>query len=255
MLRIRLYLTRPQLNWGVRPTGSLNRVHGMETFERCVACLLLAAVAGACRDTGHTSHSHAAAAAASGVSRADAGLGARDPRFIPLAPFSGDVQLLLGDPDSAGPFVMRINELAGTIVPPHTHPVDEHITVVQGTWLFGVGERYDTAALHALPTGAYAFAPAGTTMFAASPDAAVVQIFGNGPFRIIWRDGLATLDQPGSTTFHFRRGDTVSGPRGDGVIREGYASGPVIQYELQLSDGRHVMASERDLHQKKLPAR
>jgi quercetin dioxygenase-like cupin family protein len=227
----------------------------MNTLERRLAYFLLAVAAGACRDTGQTSHSHAAAAAASGVSRADAGLGARDPRFIPLAPFSGDVQLLLGDPDSTGPFVMRINELAGTIVPPHTHPVDEHITVVQGTWLFGVGERYDIAALHALPTGAYAFAPAGTTMFAASPAAAVVQISGNGPFRITWRDGLATLDQPGSTTFHFRRGDTVSGPLGDGVIREGYASGPVIQYELQLSDGGHVMASERELQRKNPPAR
>jgi hypothetical protein len=212
------------------------------------ACLVVAL--GACERASPTPHSHAAAAV-SGVSRADSGLGARDPRFIPLAPFSGDVQLLLGDPDSTGPFVMRINELAGTIVPPHTHPVDEHITVVGGTWWFGVGERYDSAALHALPTGGYAFAPAGTTMFAASPEAAVVQISGNGPFQITWRDGLATLDAPASTTFHFRRGDTLSGPRGDGVVREGYASGAVIQYELQMTDGRRIMASEKDLRRRK----
>jgi hypothetical protein len=77
-------------------------------------------------------------AAASGVARADGGLGPRDQRVIPLRPMSGDVEILYGDPEAAGePFVMRIRELPGTIVPPHSHPVDEHITVVQGTWYFG----------------------------------------------------------------------------------------------------------------------
>jgi quercetin dioxygenase-like cupin family protein len=213
----------------------------------CFGIVLSIAALG-CRNA--APHAHGATDAALGVERADAGLGVRNPRFIPLRPFAGDVQLLLGNPDSSGPFVMRINELAGTIVPPHTHPVDEHITVVQGTWWFGVGERYDSTALHALPTGAYAFAPAGVTMFGASPEAAIVQVSGTGPFHITWREGLATLDSPGRTVFQYRRGEQVSSPRGVGVVREGFASGALIQYELQAPDGTRFMASEQMLRSK-----
>jgi len=154
------------------------------------------------------------------------------------------VQLLLGDPDSAGAFVMRINELPGTIVPPHSHPVDEHVTVVQGTWWFAFGDRYDSTALRAVPTGGYVFAPAGATMFAASPDSAVVQVSGMGPFHIRWRDGLASLDEPNGVRFRYHRGDTVSTRRGLAVVREGYASGSVIQYELTTLAGARFMASE-----------
>lgn len=126
-----------------------------------------------------------AMAAASGVARADSGRGPRDPRTIPLGPMSGDVEVLYGDPDAEGqPFVMRIRELPGTIVPPHSHPVDEHITVVQGTWYFGVGESYDSTALKELKAGSYAFAPGGATMFARSPELAIVQVHGVGPFHI-----------------------------------------------------------------------
>jgi hypothetical protein len=43
----------------------------------------------------------------------------RQHRIVPLRPLTGE------------PFVMRIRELPGTIIPPHKHPVDEHITVIQ----------------------------------------------------------------------------------------------------------------------------
>jgi quercetin dioxygenase-like cupin family protein len=192
-------------------------------------------------------HQAGATAAASGVSRADSGLARRDPRFIPLRPMAGDVELLLGDPDSAGPFVMRIHELPGTIVPPHTHPVDENVTVVQGTWWFGLGERYDSTALHQLPAGAYAFVPAGRPMFAASPTDAIVQVSGMGPFHIAWQGGLATLEEPGSVRFRWQRGDTLRSPRGTGVVTAGYASGDLIEYELHSADGSRFMATEAEL--------
>ncbi|HEX2188705.1 MAG TPA: cupin domain-containing protein [Longimicrobiaceae bacterium] len=185
--------------------------------------------------------------AASGVARADGGRGPREPRMIPLGPMSGDVEILYGDPEAVGqPFVMRIRELPGTVVPPHSHPVDEHITVVQGTWYFGVGETFDSAALRALPAGSYAFAPGGTTMFARSPEAAVVQVHGVGPFHIHWRDGLVTLDDAGAdSTFRFRRGDEVATERGRGRIRNGYASGALVQYEIERADGELFMAEQR----------
>jgi len=164
----------------------------------------------------------------------------------------GDVEFLYGHPDSAGrPFVMRIRELPGTIVPPHQHPVDEHITVVSGTWYFGAGERFDSTALRELKAGAYAFAPAGTTMFGYSPDGAVVQVHGIGPFHIHWRDVVRLLDEAGgAVAFRFRKGDEVVSPRGPGHIRQGYASGTLVQYEVVRSDGSIFMVREEQLRRR-----
>src|SRR5215467_10996454 len=112
-----------------------------------------------------------AMAMTSGVARADGEKGLNQSLVIPLRKMSGDVEILYGDPEVAGqPFVMRIRELPGTVVPPHSHPVDEHITVVKGTWYFGFGERYEQSALQELKTGSYAFAPKGSWMFGYAPE-------------------------------------------------------------------------------------
>jgi quercetin dioxygenase-like cupin family protein len=195
------------------------------------------------------SEPHSAMAAATAVTRADAGKGPREYRIIPLRPMSGDVEILYGDPDSAGaPFVMRIRELAGTIVPPHAHPVDEHITVVQGTWYFGLGDTFDVGKLAELRAGAYAFAPKGRSMFGYAPEEAIVQVHGMGPFEIDWHGGLKTLeDAEARSTFRYSRDQRVIAARGDGRIVAGYASGKLIQYEIEESSGRRFMANEEDL--------
>lgn len=146
---------------------------------------------------------------------------------------------------------MRIRELPGTRIPLHSHPGDEHITVVEGTWYFAVGEEWDSTALQELRPGAYAFAPAGSTMFAYSPEGAVVQVHGVGPFHIRWRHGNATLDDPdGPPRFRFRKGDEIVSPRGRGRIRQGYASGALVQYEIESEDGSLFMAEEEALRRR-----
>ena len=190
--------------------------------------------------------------AASSVTAAEASADPKAFRVVPLRPMTGDVEMLFGHPDTVGrPFVMRIRELPGTMVPPHSHPVDEHLTVVSGTWYFGVGERFDSMALRKLEVGAYAFAPAGTTMFAYSPDGGVVQVHGVGPFHITWRHGLAVLDEPGAAVvFRFRKGEMVDTPRGVGRIEQGYASGTIIQYQIEGVDGTRFMADESRLRRR-----
>jgi quercetin dioxygenase-like cupin family protein len=165
-----------------------------------------------------------------------------------LRPMSGDVEILTGDPEKPGePFVMRIRELPGTMIPLHSHPVDENITVVQGTWYFAVGERWDKAALTPIRAGDYAFAPKGSTMFGYCPDGAIVQIHGVGPFVIHWLHGAKTLTDPdAASTFKFRRDDRVKTPRGEGVIKEGYASGDIVQYEVETATGARFMANESE---------
>jgi quercetin dioxygenase-like cupin family protein len=193
--------------------------------------------------------SRAPMAAASGVARTDAGKGLRESRIIPLKSMAGDVEILYGDPEASGePFVMRIRELPGTIVPPHSHPVDENITVVQGTWYFGLGEEYEAEALQELQAGSDAFAPKGSTMFGYSATGAIVQVHGVGPFRIHWHGGLHTLDDPDAkSVFRFARGTRVMFKSQNGRVAEGYASGKIVQYEIEASDGQRFMASEHEL--------
>lgn len=192
---------------------------------------------------------HSAMAAATGVARADGGKGPREQRIIPLGKMEGDVEILYGDPERDGePFVMRVHELPGSIVPPHSHPVDEHITVVSGSWFFALGQEFDRKALTEIKAGGYAFAPKGSWMFGYCPDGAIVQVHGVGPFRIHWRGGLHTLnDADSSSVFRFARGTSVSDSRRAGKIVEGYASGTIIQYEIVEKSGAHFMASEEDL--------
>ncbi|MEX2272669.1 MAG: cupin domain-containing protein [Vicinamibacterales bacterium] len=188
-----------------------------------------------------------------------AGLGqsreARQHRIIALQPMSQDVEVLHGDPNAVGePFVIRIRELEGGIIPPHKHPVDEHITVLQGTLYFGVGDKFDRAAMKEIKAGGYAFIPKGSTMFGYTPEAAIVQVHGVGPFHIhwragnTWRDSLKTLDDPdAASVFKFKKGELVVAKRGTGRIRQGYDSGEFIGYEIERADGSLFMAEEGEL--------
>ena len=218
-----------------------------DAIVRVLAVVLLAGCATS-RKAVHDDHS--GMAAATGVTRADGGKGPREHRIIPLKKMEGDVEILYGDPESddGHPFVMRIHELPGAIVPPHSHPVDEHITVVEGTWYFAQGQEFDKAALREIKAGGYAFAPKGSWMFGYSPDGAIVQVHGVGPFRIRWRGGLHSLnDADAKSVFRFGRGMRVADSRRAGKIVEGYASGKIIQYEIEAENGERFMASEEDL--------
>ncbi len=174
---------------------------------------------------------------------------------IPIAPMSQDVQILFGNPETVGePFVMRIRELPGGFIPPHKHPIDEHITVVQGTLYFGVGDKFDYAAMKELKAGSYAFIPKGSTMFGYTPEAAIVQVHGIGPFHIHWRAGkewrnsLKTLDNPDAASiFKFKKGERVIAKRGRGRIRQGYDSGEMIGYEIETENGGLFIALEEDV--------
>jgi quercetin dioxygenase-like cupin family protein len=176
-------------------------------------------------------------------------------RIIPIHPMTEDVEVLYGDPEKPGePFVLRIRELPGGIIPPHKHPVDENITVVQGTLYFAVGEKYDRAAMTELKAGSYVFIPKGRTMFGWTPEAAIVQVHGVGPFHIHWRagsgwrDSLRTLDDPdAATVFKYKKGQLVVAKRGRGRIRQGYDSGEMLGYEIDGEDGVLFAAEEKEL--------
>jgi anti-sigma factor ChrR (cupin superfamily) len=107
-----------------------------------------------------------------------------DIAWRPLRP-GAEIAVVAGNPDRVGePFVMRMRYTGTVRVPPHWHPSDEHITVLSGVFMFGMGERVDDSAATALAAGAYAFAPAKMPHFAWSKGDTVVQVHGVGPFVI-----------------------------------------------------------------------
>jgi quercetin dioxygenase-like cupin family protein len=192
------------------------------------------------------------------LATADASLTAdKVPVFSPFHPLTTSDEKVVGDPNVAGrPFVIRVRELPGTVVPPHTHHFDENLTIVQGTWYFGIGPKFDRAALHQLSQGSFVFIPRGTPMFGYSPDDVTVQVHGIGPFEQHFVDSLyvlvASVDADDDALvdparFRFRLGQTVRSPRGRGRIRQGYATGSVVQYQIVVANGRLIMAQEQEL--------
>jgi len=91
--------------------------------------------------------------------------------------------MLDGEAAKAVPFTYRVRLPALFRFQPHTHDSDERVTVLQGTWSFGVGETFDASRLRAVPSGSFVLIPAGTPHFIATEGEAVVQVHGIGPIR------------------------------------------------------------------------
>ena len=91
---------------------------------------------------------------------------------------------LFGDSSKGGAWVDRVRIPAGKRVVAHTHPQDELVTVIEGTWYVGEGERFDPAKLKGYAAGSFIVIPAGTPHFVAANDGAVVvQLSGTEKFR------------------------------------------------------------------------
>jgi quercetin dioxygenase-like cupin family protein len=91
---------------------------------------------------------------------------------------------LLGDSsEGGGNWVDRVKIPSGGRVRAHTHPRDELVTVIEGTWYVGEGVKFDTAKLKAYPAGSFVVIPAGVPHFVAAQDGSViVQLSGTGKF-------------------------------------------------------------------------
>ena len=64
-------------------------------------------------------------------------------KWVKNAAGTQETAVLSGDPDKAGPYVIRLRWLPGNMSRPHFHPNDRHFVVVEGTWWLGAGEKYD----------------------------------------------------------------------------------------------------------------
>jgi quercetin dioxygenase-like cupin family protein len=90
---------------------------------------------------------------------------------------------LLGDSSQGGAWVDRVKIPAGGRVLAHTHPHDEVVTVIEGTWYLGEGEKFDSARLKGYGPGSFIIIPAGIPHFVAAKEGdVIVQLSGTGKF-------------------------------------------------------------------------
>jgi len=91
---------------------------------------------------------------------------------------------LFGDSSQGGAWIDRAKIPGGARVLAHTHPQDELVTVIEGTWYLGEGAKFDAAKLKAYPLGSFIVIPAGVPHFVAAKEGTVVvQLSGTGKFQ------------------------------------------------------------------------
>lgn len=102
----------------------------------------------------------------------------------PSLPPGAQMAVLVGDPAKGGPYVARAKMPDGYKVPPHWHPSDENITVLQGTFLIGTGDRFDPSKMEEMPAGSFVRMPKGMHHFATVKGETIIQLHGTEPFVI-----------------------------------------------------------------------
>ena len=91
---------------------------------------------------------------------------------------------LFGDSSQGGAWIDRVKIPAGARVLAHTHPQDELVTVIEGTWYLSEGAKFDAAKLKAYPAGSFIVIPAGIPHFVATKEGPVVlQLSGTEKFQ------------------------------------------------------------------------
>ena len=104
----------------------------------------------------------------------------------PMLPAGAQMAVMSGNPAAKGFVSVRASVPAGYTVPPHTHPTDEHVTVLSGSMAFGMGDKMDPAMESTVASSGYFVAQALMHHYARATEASVIQIDMEGPFEITY---------------------------------------------------------------------
>jgi len=189
---------------------------------------------------------------------------------VPLHKISSEqwIEKVSGDMDKPGvPFVIRIHHDAGYIVFPHTHPEDENITVLKGSWALGMGPRVKMSELKPMELGAFGFVPKKMVHFGYAKVETILQVHGIGPFinepidpvyqltdkGVLFKPSLVRPGVPTSSSppdcFTLKIGAHVSGARGKGLVVGALCSpaNQLTQYWIQQPNGERFWATLQEL--------
>lgn len=97
-------------------------------------------------------------------------------------PAGAQMAVMAGDPGSNDQFTVRLRFPNGYRIPPHTHPTDEHVTVISGTLRVGMGTTAEAKGMMTLSAGGFVTAPANHAHYVAAQGVTIVQVHAIGPF-------------------------------------------------------------------------
>ena len=93
------------------------------------------------------------------------------------------IAVLQGDPMTAGhSYTLRLSCTDGIKIAPHWHPTTENVTMIKGTFLLGMGAKWDDAAMKEVPVGAFTSAPPQMRHYARCKGDSLLQVNGIAPF-------------------------------------------------------------------------
>jgi quercetin dioxygenase-like cupin family protein len=101
-------------------------------------------------------------------------------------PAGARMAVLQGDPSKPELFTVRLDLPDGYRIAPHFHPTDEHITVIKGTFLVGMGDKLNEQQTTPLATGGFVTAGANMHHYAIAKGSTIVQVHAMGPFALTY---------------------------------------------------------------------
>ena len=99
-------------------------------------------------------------------------------------PAGAQAAVLDGDPTKPGLFTIRLRFPGGFSVPPHSHPTDEHVTILSGALMAGMGDKIDESAMQTLKAGSYVKMPARMNHYVRAQGETIIQVVATGPFQV-----------------------------------------------------------------------
>ena len=101
----------------------------------------------------------------------------------PMLPPGAEIAVLAGDPGKAAPYTVRLKFPANYAIQAHSHPTDENVAVISGSFTIGMGDKLvKGAGTKTLTVGGYGLAPAGMNHFAyTGAQETTILLYGVGP--------------------------------------------------------------------------
>jgi hypothetical protein len=105
------------------------------------------------------------------------------PAPVFVAP-GAQLAVLEGNPGAtSGDYTIRLKMPAGYRIAPHWHPQRENVTVISGTFKFGMGDRFDESTMGTFPAGSFAYLDPNMHHYAMASGEVVVQVHGTAPLQ------------------------------------------------------------------------
>lgn len=106
----------------------------------------------------------------------------------PSLPEGSMIALAVGNPGAAEVFMVYVKLPANTVIPPHTHPYAEVVTVLKGSVGNGHGKTFDKAKGKVLGAGSTFVLPAGHSHYLWNDEEVIALLTATGPWNISYID-------------------------------------------------------------------